>query len=380
MLAAGFLVAADIRVAAPLLPAIAGDFGTSVGTAGLTLSLYALAYAGGQVVYGRLGDRFGRVRVLRMALLIAALGTASCSAAPSLQTLLALRLGAGAFAAAVIPMSLAYLGDSIDDYDERRRSVAIFLSVLLSGQVLGQAFGGLLSELLSWRAIFLLIGALGVTLAGWMWRYSADVVPVRPAEDRQSFRQIAAANRTLFLLTACETFVFLGAFAFAGASLTVTHGASYALSGALLGLFALGSLATSKGLDRLALPWSDAARVALGSIVVAAGFAVLATTPQAALFGVAVFFLGLGLTFAHSTLQTRATEVSPRARGTAVSVFAGSANVGAAVGTLAAGAFVDWMGYGTMFAAAAGGMVLVAAAGRSWLARLQAGTSRADGA
>jgi predicted MFS family arabinose efflux permease len=95
----------------------------------------------------------------------------------------------------------------------------------------------------------------------------------------------------------------------------------------------------------------------------AAGFALLATNPAAPLFGLAILVFGVGFTLAHSTLQTRTTEVSPTTRGTAVSLFAGLGNVGAALGTLAAGALIDGVGFGATFAVVAAGLAALAATG-----------------
>lgn len=366
LLSGGFIVAADNRVVALLLPAIADDFHVSIGAAGSSIAFYSVAYAAGQLFYGPLGDRVGKVRVIRVVLVLFAVGTILCAVAPSLTALLALRLLTGAAGAAVIPMSLAYLGDTVEDYPARQRAIGVFLSAIVSGQVVGQALGGVLAGLFSWRAIFVLLGATAFALTAAIWSYPAPPA-VSEVIERRPFRQIFAADRPLFLLTLVETFCFLGAFSFAGASLVEEHGASYPLVGALLGCFAVGSVAASRATPRIAAGAADATRLAVGAYVMAASFALLATTPAAPLFGLSVLGLGLGFTFAHSALQTRTTEVSPQTRGTAVSLFAGIANVGAAAGTFAAGAAVDAFGYSPLFATAAGGLVLLAAVVRSRL-------------
>lgn len=360
LLSGGFIVGADARVAAPLLPAIAGDFDVSIGAAGLTVAFYALAYAVGQVFYGPLGDRVGKVLVIRVMLTIFALASMLCAAAPSYPALLGLRLATGLAAAAVIPMSLAHLGDTVAGYAARQKAIGIFLSAIVSGQVLGQAIGGVLAGVFSWRAIFVLIGLVGLGLAAAIWAFAAPP-PRRATKQRGSFRQIFASDRPLFLVATAETFVFLGAFPFAASSLVEEHGASYPLVGALSALFAVGSVGTSRLLPKVAKNAGDAARFRCGATVMAAAFALLATTPGAVLFGLAVLVFGVGFTLAHSTLQARTTEVSPATRGTAVSLFAGLANVGAALGTFVAGALIDGFGFGPTFAAATFALLLLAA-------------------
>lgn len=360
LLSGGFIVAADARVAAPLLPAIADDFQVSIGAAGLTVAFYSLSYAVGQVFYGPLGDRVGKVQVIRVVLMVFALASMLCAAAPSYPALLGLRLVTGLAAAAVIPMSLAYLGDTVAGYPARQKAIGIFLSAIVSGQVLGQAIGGILAGVFSWRAIFVLIGAVGLGLALAIWAFAAPP-PSRETKKRASFRGIFASDRPLFLVAMAETFLFLGAFPFAASALVEEHGASYPLVGALSALFAVGSVGASRLLPKLAAKAGDATRFRSGATVMAAGFALLATTPGAVLFGLAVLVFGVGFTLAHSTLQARTTEVSPATRGTAVSLFAGMANVGAALGTFAAGAIIDGFGFSATFAAATIGLLVLAA-------------------
>lgn len=345
-----------------MLPAIARDFHVSIGAAGLTVAVYSLTYAVGQIFYGPLGDRIGKVQVIRVMLVVFALASMLCAAAPSFPALLGLRLLTGLAAAAVIPLSLAYLGDTIADRATRQKAIGIFLSAIVSGQVLGQAMGGLLAEILSWRAIFVLIGAAGLGLSTAMWAFAA---PPPTGERRRagSFRGIFATDRPLFLLAMAETFLFLGTFPFAASALVEEHGASYGLVGALSALFAIGSVTTSRLLPKLAPNTGDALRFRSGATVMAAGFALLATSPGPELFGLAVFVFGVGFTLAHSTLQARTTEVSPATRGIAVSLFAGLANVGSALGTFAAGAIIDRSGFGAAFAVATFGLLLLATVG-----------------
>ena len=277
-------------------------------------------------------------------LIIFALSSMLCAAAPSYPALLGLRLMTGLSAAAVIPMSLAHLGDTIAGYGARQKAIGIFLSAIVSGQVLGQAIGGILAGVFSWRAIFVLIGVIGFGLATAIWAFAAPP-PVKKGKEPGSFRGIFASDRPLFLVAMAETFLFLGTFPFAASELVEKHGASYPLVGSLALLFAVGSVSTSRLLPKLAANAGDSARFRSGATVMAGGFALLATTPGVALFGLAVLVFGVGFTLAHSTLQARTTEVSPATRGTAVSLFAGLANVGAALGTFVAAAIIDGFGF-----------------------------------
>lgn len=352
---------------APLLPAISGDFGVSIGAAGLTVAFYSLAYALGQVFYGPLGDRVGKVQVIRVMLVIFAVASMLCAASPTFPALLGLRLATGLAAAAVIPMSLAHLGDTIDSYASRQQAIGVFLSAIVSGQVLGQAVGGILAGIFSWRAIFILVGALGLVLAAVIWTYATPPPRARTKKSGSSFLKIFLADRALFLTVMGETFLFLGTFPFAASSLVEEHGVSYPVVGLLSALFAVGSVVTSRILPKVARNATDGERVSAGAIVMAACFALLATTPEVVLFGIAILLFGVGFTLAHSTLQARTTEVSPETRGTAVSLFAGLANVAGALGTLAAGAAIDASGFAVTFAGATLWLLVLAVAAPSAL-------------
>ena len=93
-----------------------------------------------------------------------ALATLLCAAMPTLGPLMLVRFVAGAGAAAVIPLAMAWIGDVIP-YERRQPILARFLSGQILGVVFGQAAGGLLGDLIGWRAAMLLLG-LGACPAG----------------------------------------------------------------------------------------------------------------------------------------------------------------------------------------------------------------------
>ena len=82
-------VAVDMYL--PSFPEIGRLLSASPATVQLTLSLYMVAYAVGQIVYGPLSDRWGRLPVLRAALAIFCLASLACALAPSIETLIAAR-------------------------------------------------------------------------------------------------------------------------------------------------------------------------------------------------------------------------------------------------------------------------------------------------
>ena len=75
----------------PSFPEIGQVLGASPATVQLTLSLYLIAYAAGQVIYGPLSDRFGRIPVMRFALIVYCVASTACAAAPNIELLLTSR-------------------------------------------------------------------------------------------------------------------------------------------------------------------------------------------------------------------------------------------------------------------------------------------------
>ena len=120
--AAIFMVSAEARVIAPLLPAIALGLQTAVAAAGMLITAYTIPYGLFQLVYGPLADRFSRQRVMGVALGLFSLGTFLSGFGPTISALYVLRFATGAAAAGVIPIALAYVGDAVP-YRERQAAL-----------------------------------------------------------------------------------------------------------------------------------------------------------------------------------------------------------------------------------------------------------------
>src|SRR5918998_1217334 len=92
---AAFVSAATLRAVDPLVPAIAGEFRTTPGAVGLTVTAFTLAYGACQLFWGPVGDRFGKYRVVALACLLSAATAGAAAFAHSLPTLAGLRLPGG---------------------------------------------------------------------------------------------------------------------------------------------------------------------------------------------------------------------------------------------------------------------------------------------
>src|SRR3954451_23329853 len=166
---AAFMVQADARVIDPLLHVIARDFATTPPSAAIVISSYALPYGLFQLLYGPLGDRIGKLRVMAGCLSVFSIGTFACAFVPNIPVFAVLRFLTGVAAAAVIPMSLGYIGDKFP-YQTRQIALARFMSALMIGQIVGSTLGGLFGEYLGWRYIFIVFGVVSLGVSALLLR------------------------------------------------------------------------------------------------------------------------------------------------------------------------------------------------------------------
>lgn len=364
-----FLVTADSRVVNPLLPLIAADFRTDIGRAGFLVTAYTIPYGLFQLLYGPLGDRLGKGRVITGAMFLFAVGTAACALAPTLLLLNLLRFLTGMAAAAMIPLSLAYIGDAVA-YGERQAAIGKFLTAIALGQMLSTSLGGVVGDFLSWRYIFLAYGVVSLVVALYFWRAAAAAreEPVLAAPARGTTLQRYAillgdpVARLVLFAVFVEGAFFYGGFAYAGSYLRERFNLLYLLIGLLLGGFGIGSLVYSRAVRWLVRRLGEPGMILTGGCLVALCYAALPLLPAWWLFIPLSITLGLGFSMMHSTLQTKATELAPAARGTAVSLFAFSLFLGQGIGAALLGLLVNRQAYDVMFDLSGGVIAILAIA------------------
>jgi MFS transporter, YNFM family, putative membrane transport protein len=216
-------------------------------------------------------------------------------------------------------------------YERRQAVLARFISGQILGIVFGQAAGGILGELIGWRATLVMLGVVhvvaGLLLIGEMRRLEVGVT----APGRALWRQSAASTygmlrdrwaRTVLISVFIEGVAMFGALAYVGAHLHQRFGLSLGVVGALLASFGAGALFYSMTAGRVVARLGQPGIAAVGAIALAAGYVTLAVMPWTWLAVPAIALIGLGFYMLHNTLQTNATQMAPDARGLAVSLFA----------------------------------------------------------
>ena len=151
-----FVIVLDTTIVNVALPAIGEDLGADLSDLQWVVDVYVVLFAGLLLSSGSLSDRIGADRCY--ALGMAAFGAASiaCAAAPSLEVLLAARAVQGVAAALLLPSSLALVRAAYDDPAERAHAIAIWAAIGGGALAAGPVLGGVLTDWLDWRAIFVI--------------------------------------------------------------------------------------------------------------------------------------------------------------------------------------------------------------------------------
>lgn len=365
---AGFFAAGTTRVCDALLPDIALSFAASVPQAAVAITAFTFAYGAFQLAYGPVGARIGPFRTVATMTALTAVTTGLTAAAPSLSWLAAGRFLSGLTCAAIIPMSMAHIGDTVP-YERRQPVLARFLMGHISGVVAGQASAGLLADILSWRSVFLLLGAGFAVVAILLWREVAGGPPVeRLVEARvspllQYLRVLRLPWARVVLVTVTlEGFFCFGALAYVGAFLRDAFALSNAAIGLGLAAFGLGGLVYAALVRRLLGLLGEPGLAVAGGAGMSAAFGLLAATSTPWLAAPAIALCGLGYYMLHNTLQTNATQMAPFDRSAAIALFAFGLFVGQAIGAAMLGLLLAPLGYRGGFAAAALALALIAVA------------------
>src|SRR5256886_10083179 len=154
----------DRFAVAPLLIPIAASYHVSLVAVSGVASLYYLAYGLMPTLYGVLADRFGRVRVIRVALVGTAVADLLSALSPNLTSLLVARFVTGAIACGVFPTTLVYFADRFP-FKVRQQAITNVLVFVALGTTAGTLGAGLTAHVLGWRYFFLIPAALALAVA-----------------------------------------------------------------------------------------------------------------------------------------------------------------------------------------------------------------------
>lgn len=337
---AGFIVMADNWVVSPILPAIAQNLNIDVTNAGLLITAYMIPFGVFQILFGPLADRYGKKQVITLSVAAFTVATGLCALGSSLTSLAVFRALTGVFAASVMPISLAMIGDAFP-MQERQGAIGTFMGISFLGQGLSMAIGGTIAFLLNWRGVFGLYAILSlVPVILLIANYKS--LPSEKHPDSKLFApygKLLGTSRSLFtyIIVLLEGAFIVGSFSYAGAYISKTYGFNYLAIGLIMTAFGIMTVIGGRISGKVAARIGIRKILSLGLIcAVAADLIIAFFGSTLALLIIGVALLGLGFIFTHSTLLTRATEFAQKARGAAMSLvafcFMGGGGVGTAIG------------------------------------------------
>ncbi|MBS4076381.1 multidrug effflux MFS transporter [Ameyamaea chiangmaiensis] len=244
-------VSTDIYL--PAFPDLEQSLHTSAGGAQMTLSVWFVGLAFGQMTMGPLSDRFGRLRPMMIGTVIYTIASFGCAMASDIWVFSAFRLIAalGASASLVIPSACVR---DIAHGNVAARMMSQLVLVMGVVPILAPTIGGLVLQFTSWRSIFWASGVYGLVCIVVLWR----VLPETLSDDlRQSFSPMALFSRYVFLMrdrafitnamiagfSAFLSFTYLSA---AASVFIHVFGFSPAHFGMMFGIFAVGMIGASQ--------------------------------------------------------------------------------------------------------------------------------------
>src|SRR5919198_3848953 len=194
-----FMTTLDSSIVNISLPAIARSFHTPLsGTVEWVVIAFLVVIAASLLTFGRLGDLIGRERVWTMGLVVFTAGSLLCGAAPTLPLLVTARALQGVGGALIFAPAIALVVDAFPAR-ERGRALGMNTVIVSLGISTGPTLGGLITEHLSWRWIFLVNLPLGV--AGLL--VARRVLPLRPPRGRGGFDPLGALASAVGLACLC---------------------------------------------------------------------------------------------------------------------------------------------------------------------------------
>jgi predicted MFS family arabinose efflux permease len=360
----------SLRLTDAQLPKLAAEFSVSLASASYVITCFSLAYGFSQLFFGPVGDRFGKYLVIAWGSACCALTALLCAIAPSFGMLLMARLLAGATAASLIPLSMAWIGDVVP-YDERQPVLARFLLGQILGVSAGVFVGGLAADFFSWRLPFFAVSAGFVLISITLFKLNKRLPDFARSRSQsegavlvrmiREFSQVLSARwaKVVLITVFVEGMFLYGAFAFIATHVHVVHGVPLSQAGLLVMLFGFGGVLFATAAGTLVRRLGEIGLTRWGAIIAGVSLLAIGVAPHWAWAIPGCFLTGLGFYMLHNTLQINATQMAPERRGAAVSAFASCFFLGQSLGVGLAGIVADYLGTMPVLVLGAVGMLCV---------------------
>lgn len=354
-----FFTNGDNYAAAPLLINISKDLHISISSAALSVTSYMLFFGLLTIVFGPLGDRFGKLRILKIAAFGTSVLSIACAFATSLPMLISLRAVNGAFAAGILPVTIAFVGEN-SAHGMRQNIIGKVMGMMFLGGAAATVIGGVLAFAGSWRLVYSVYGIAELILALGLLKV-ADTGSGK--NDKLSFGDVywkALSNKSLIMVICIILligFSVLGSFAYLGKLIQDKTGFNILFVGLMLSFYGIGTLAGGKNAGTIRKKIGNRFLVYAGILGFISLFS-LAFTNNLIITGAALTGFGMSFIFLQSTLVTVAQELLPNLRGTVMSLISFSMVIGGSLGTSINGFILNYQDTETIFLIASGTLIL----------------------
>ena len=185
-----FMATLDGSIVNIALPSITNSLGLQLGHAQWISSIYLMAICSFILLFGRLGDIVGKIRIFRIGTIVFVIGSLLCGLSGSLATLIAARIIQAIGASMTMANSQGIVTDIFPD-NERGKALGMVGTFVSLGSIAGPGIGGLMVNSLGWESIFWInvpIGLIAIILGS----------KLLPSDIQMSKKRIDSAGSLLF--------------------------------------------------------------------------------------------------------------------------------------------------------------------------------------
>jgi len=344
-----FLANGDNYAAAPLIVNIADDLNFSVNAAASSVTAYMLAFGAFTILFGPLSDKYGKVFIIHISTFGTAIFSILGALAYDLPSLIFFRSINGAFAAGLLPVTLAYLGQATSD-QERPQVLTKIMSYGFLGTATATLIGGTIAHIGSWKLVYLTFGVLELILAIAMLKV---IKRDKPLTDKlnilSSYKTVLSHTGVLSLLPLffIMGFIVFGIFTFTGQMITERFDYDIFTVGAMLSPFGLGIILAGKIMPILREKLQHA-YMPFNGILISIALIGLSITHSPSLFCIFLFLFGAGFILFQPVFIAKIQEQIPHMKGSIMSTASFGLFVGGAIGTMVNGMIINLWGITTM--------------------------------
>jgi predicted MFS family arabinose efflux permease len=279
--------------------------------------------------------------------------------------LFALRIVAGAACGGSFPVGMAMISDFVP-LAQRQVVIGKLLTATISGNLLGAAASGVVSDIIDWRSMFVILGVISA-VALVLGYFGLRGLPPQ-ARHPLDVRSVLSRNRAIFAIrtaricystVALEALVLFGIFPYVAVLLTRAGETRSTIAGLVVAAFALGGMFYSLSVRQLLRWFGQKQIMTAGGTIAGVGLFIVATGPAWPVQAVAFAAMGLGFYMLHASIQVYVTEFAPATRSSAVAFHTFSFFVGGGISPVLYGYGLDHFGAAVTLSIAGIAMALI---------------------